>query len=66
MRAGDSLTEGTHYPKSDDPRRRVFPPRGANVVWRSEWLGAASDSSHENDQCLPGRHITDCQTRKFP
>jgi hypothetical protein len=23
--AGDSLTEGTHYPKSDYRRRRVFP-----------------------------------------
>src|SRR5262249_19013378 len=41
-------------------------PQAGDAVWRSEWLGAASDSFlQEGISSLPGRHITDCRTRVY-
>src|SRR5205823_1411831 len=39
--------------------------RGKIAVWRPEWPGEECGSSRQKDRSLPGRHVTDCQTRLF-
>src|SRR5712691_12102205 len=65
MAAGGRLTEGGRSPTVVRLPPAARFPQGADVVWWSERLGAASDSSSREDQRLPGRHITDCQTRLY-
>jgi hypothetical protein len=50
----------------DDAGTRAQTQARRRTVWRSEWLGAASDSFlQEGIRSLPARHITDCQTRLY-
>src|ERR1700693_1976882 len=56
--------EGAARPKSAHPRRRVFPRRANTSGGRSGWAQHLI-LHHWKDQRLPGRHITDCQTRLY-
>lgn len=64
------LTEGGRSPTGGSPRRRraVFPSISTGVRARfGGRSGRASGeySSQQKDRSLPGRHVTDCQTRLF-
>jgi hypothetical protein len=52
--------EGVAKPKSGYPGERVFPRGSTSCGGRS---GLAQHLQLQKDQHLPGRHITDCQTR---
>src|SRR3984885_9101848 len=56
--------EGAARPKSAHPRRRVFPRRANTSGGRSGWAQHLI-LHHWKDHRLPGRHITDCQTRLY-